>query len=39
MTLGIIMLLIILFQPGGLWAIYKWVEDWFGQGARGGEHS
>ena len=39
MTLGIIMLLIILFQPGGLWAMYKWVEDWVGRRVSGGEHS
>ena len=39
MTLGLIMLGIILFQPGGLWAIYKLVEERVGRGGRGGEHS
>ena len=28
MMMGIIMLLVILFQPGGLWAIYQQVENW-----------
>ena len=27
MTLGIVMLLVILFQPGGLWAIYQRLEE------------
>ncbi len=31
MTLGIIMLLVILFQPGGLWAIYRQVENYLGR--------
>ncbi len=39
MTLGLIMLGIILFQPGGLWAIYKSMEARIGRRARGGEHS
>ena len=38
MTLGIIMLLVILFRPGGLWAIYELVADRLrGTGARGDE--
>ena len=37
MMVGIIMLLIILFQPGGLWAIYQRMERRIGQRARGGE--
>ena len=36
MTLGIIMLLVILFQPGGLWAIYQRVEGWLGRKRRRG---
>ena len=39
MTLGIIMLMIILFQPGGLWAMYQWAAGWLSRRARGGEHS
>ncbi len=39
MMMGIVMLLIILFQPGGLWAIYQQVERWLGRRARGGENS
>jgi ABC-type branched-subunit amino acid transport system permease subunit len=39
MTLGAIMLIIILFQPGGLWAMYQWVERRLGKRARGGENS
>ena len=35
MTLGIIMLIVILFQPGGLWAIYKKVEERLGWKERG----
>ena len=37
MTLGIVMLLVILFQPGGLWAMYRKVEDRFSRDRRGGE--
>ena len=37
MTLGIIMLVVILFQPGGLWAIYKKVEQRLGQKGKGDE--
>ena len=37
MTLGIIMLLIILFQPGGLWAMYQKAEHWLSRKGRGGE--
>ena len=39
MTLGFIMLIIILFQPGGLWAMYQWVADRLSRAARGDEHS
>ena len=39
MTLGIIMLGIILFQPSGLWGIYKRAVNRFGRGASGGDHS
>lgn len=39
MMMGIIMLLIILFQPGGLWAMYQRGERWLGLRARGGENS
>ncbi len=39
MMMGIVMLLIILFQPGGLWAIYQRVEHRLGRRARGGENS
>ncbi|MDC0033260.1 branched-chain amino acid ABC transporter permease [Alphaproteobacteria bacterium] len=35
MTLGIIMLIVILFQPGGLWAIYQKVQQRLGGKARG----
>ncbi len=37
MTLGIIMLIVILFKPGGLWAIYQQVEGWLGRKRRGGD--
>ena len=37
MALGIIMLVVILFQPGGLWAIYKKVEQRLGQKGKGDE--
>ncbi len=37
MTLGIVMLLVILFQPGGLWAIYQNVERRLRGNGRGGE--
>ena len=36
-TLGIIMLIVILFQPGGLWAMYQKAERWLGRKGRGGE--
>ena len=39
MTLGTIMLLIILFQPGGLWAIYEAVASRFGRGGEGIERA
>ena len=39
MMMGIIMLLIILFQPGGLWAMYQQAEKWVGRKLRGGETS
>lgn len=39
MTLGIIMLLIILLQPGGLWAIYERTVARFGRRAEGTEHA
>jgi ABC-type branched-subunit amino acid transport system permease subunit len=39
MTLGIIMLLIILFQPGGLWAIYEVVAGRFSRSAEGVERA
>ena len=39
MTLGVIMLLIILYQPGGLWAIYESVAARFSRRARGVEHA
>ena len=39
MTLGTIMLIIILYQPHGLWGIYKQVVNRLSRGARGGEHS
>ncbi|MBT5051021.1 MAG: branched-chain amino acid ABC transporter permease [Rhodospirillaceae bacterium] len=35
MTLGIIMLVVILFQPGGLWAIYKKMEQRLGGKGKG----
>ncbi len=38
MMMGIVMLLIILFQPGGLWAVYQRVEHRLGRRARGGEN-
>jgi branched-chain amino acid transport system permease protein len=34
MTLGVIMLAIILFRPGGLWAIYEEIVDRFGRRQR-----
>ncbi len=37
MTLGIIMLLVILFQPGGLWAMYQKAEQWLSRKWGGGE--
>src|SRR5215813_4498062 len=39
MTLGAIMLLIILFQPGGLWAIYEAATARFGRSAEGVERA
>jgi ABC-type branched-subunit amino acid transport system permease subunit len=39
MTLGIIMLLIILLQPGGLWAMYECLAARFGRRAGGVEHA
>jgi branched-chain amino acid transport system permease protein len=39
MTLGIIMLLIILLQPGGLWAMYEHLAARFGRRAGGVEHA
>jgi branched-chain amino acid transport system permease protein len=39
MTLGVIMLLIILFQPGGLWAIYENIVARFSRRASGVEHA
>ena len=38
MMMGIIMLLIILFQPGGLWAIYQRIEARIAGKDRGGDH-
>ena len=38
MMMGIIMLLIILFQPGGLWAIYQRIEARITGKDRGGDH-
>jgi ABC-type branched-subunit amino acid transport system permease subunit len=38
MTLGLIMLFIILFQPGGLWGIYEAVAARFGRSTGGVEH-
>jgi branched-chain amino acid transport system permease protein len=37
MMMGIIMLLIILFQPGGLWAMYQKVEKRFRRKSHDGE--
>jgi len=37
MTLGLIMLLIILLQPGGLWAMYEYVIARFSRGVEGVE--
>ena len=37
MTLGIIMLVVILFQPGGLWAMYQKAERWLSRKGRDGE--
>jgi len=39
MTLGIIMLAIILFRPGGLWAIYESLAARFGRKEREAEHA
>jgi branched-chain amino acid transport system permease protein len=39
MTLGIIMLLIILLQPGGLWALYERVTSLFSRRAQGEQHA
>ena len=39
MTLGIIMLLIILLQPGGLWAMYESVVTRFSRRAEGVERA
>jgi ABC-type branched-subunit amino acid transport system permease subunit len=39
MTLGIIMLLIILLQPGGLWAMYEHVAARFSRRAEGVRHA
>jgi len=39
MTLGIIMLLIILLQPGGLWAMYERVASRFSRRAEGVRHA
>jgi ABC-type branched-subunit amino acid transport system permease subunit len=39
MTLGIIMLLIILLQPGGLWAMYEHVATRFSRRAKGVRHA
>ena len=39
MTLGIIMLLIILLQPGGLWALYERVAARFSRRAEGEQHA
>jgi branched-chain amino acid transport system permease protein len=38
MTLGLIMLFIILFQPGGLWGVYEAVAARFGRSTGGVEH-
>ena len=37
MTLGIIMLLIILFRPGGIWTIYEALASRLSRGWRGAE--
>jgi ABC-type branched-subunit amino acid transport system permease subunit len=37
MTLGLIMLAIILFRPGGLWTIYEASAGWFSRRWRGAE--
>ena len=39
MTLGGIMLIIILFRPGGLWAIYESVVGWFSGESEGATHA
>ena len=39
MTLGIIMLLIILLQPGGLWAMYEHLTGRFGRRVERAEHA
>ena len=39
MTLGIIMLLIILLQPGGLWAMYEGVAARFSRRVEGAPHA
>jgi ABC-type branched-subunit amino acid transport system permease subunit len=39
MTLGVIMLFIILFQPGGLWAIYESLTARFSRREEGVEHA
>ena len=38
MMMGIIMLLVILFQPGGLWAMYQRVEQRLSRKPRGGDN-
>jgi branched-chain amino acid transport system permease protein len=38
MMMGIIMLLVILFQPGGLWAMYQRVEQRLSRKSRGGDN-
>jgi branched-chain amino acid transport system permease protein len=37
MTLGLIMLVIILFRPGGLWTIYEALDSWFSRRWKGAE--
>ena len=37
MTLGIVMLLVILFQPGGLWAMYQKLEERIRGEGKGGD--
>jgi branched-chain amino acid transport system permease protein len=39
MTLGIIMLLVILLQPGGLWALYERAASRLSRHAAGGQHA